>query len=220
MQADPIQEWHRLTEHYREMSDGELFNLDADFGDLTETAQQALRQEMWARGLDKLQAAGEAFANADRPWPPPPDSPGSLSTTAGPSLDAPDADLEADLPHEYTWKTLLSECEGSEQAWQLSEVLRRAGIESWIERPMVGILQLLVAADQLDRARSIAASPIPPEIVELSRMEVPEFDPPYCPACGAEDPVLESADPCNRWLCESCGMEWLESPPNPDQETL
>ena len=51
MQADPIAEWQRLTEHYREMSDEELGELACDFDDLTETAQQVLRSEMRSRGL-------------------------------------------------------------------------------------------------------------------------------------------------------------------------
>jgi transposase-like protein len=69
-----------------------------------------------------------------------------------------------------------------------------------------------VAADQLEEAREIAARPIPQEIVELSQMEVPEFEPPKCPQCGAEDPVLEGAEPVNAWLCEVCGKQWTESP--------
>ena len=51
MQADPIAELRRLTEHYRELSDDELRDLAADLADLTETAQQALRTEMQSRGL-------------------------------------------------------------------------------------------------------------------------------------------------------------------------
>ena len=49
-------EWRRLTEHYREMSDGELYELADDFGNLTDTAQQVLRSEMKSRGLGETQA--------------------------------------------------------------------------------------------------------------------------------------------------------------------
>jgi hypothetical protein len=52
MQTSPAEEWQRLTEHYREMSDEALEELALDFGDLTETAQQALSSEMRMRGLD------------------------------------------------------------------------------------------------------------------------------------------------------------------------
>jgi hypothetical protein len=135
--------------------------------------------------------------------------------------EASGAQEEGDRPPEYTWKTPLCACDAPEEAWQISEVLRRAGIESWIERPgtgraaawdegMVGNFQVLVAADQLDAARQIAAQPIPQEIVEQSKIEPPEFEPPRCPGCGAADPVLESVDPSNSWLCEACGMQWTE----------
>ncbi len=56
MQADPILEWQRLTEHYREMSDEELHELADDLGNLTDTAQQVLRSEMKSRGLGETQA--------------------------------------------------------------------------------------------------------------------------------------------------------------------
>jgi hypothetical protein len=70
MQVNPAEDWQRLTEHYREISDGELLELAADFVDLTETAQQVLRTEMSNRGLHEPQAAGEARTNSDRPAPP------------------------------------------------------------------------------------------------------------------------------------------------------
>jgi hypothetical protein len=49
---------------------------------------------------------------------------------------------------------------------------------------------VLVAADQLDQARAIAALPIPPEIIEKSETEKPDFEPPICPKHGAGDSVL------------------------------
>jgi hypothetical protein len=213
MQVNPAEDWQRLTEHYREISDGELLQLAADFVDLTETAQQVLHSEMRNRGLDEPRAAGQAQANSDRPAPPRWAS--SVDPDAGGiEFGVPGADREDDLPLEYTWKTMLCECDDREQAWQIYEVLRRAGIESWIERPGSGIIypRVLVAADQLDEAREIAARPVPPEIVDQSRMEPPEFEPPKCPKCEAEDPVLESVEPANAWLCEACGNQWTDPP--------
>jgi hypothetical protein len=97
-------------------------------------------------------------------------------------------------------------------------MLKREGIESWFEGPSIrwgiGSPRILVAADQLDQAREIAARPIPQEIVDQFKVEVPEFEAPTCPKCGAEDPVLENADPVNSWLCEACGEQWTE--PTPD----
>ncbi len=136
--------------------------------------------------------------------------------------DTPNAGGEVDGPVDYTWKTVLCDCDTSEEAWQLSEALKLVGIQSWIDgpRPRSGYTsfdlpnpRVLVAADQLDRARAIAARPIPPEIVEESETKVPDFEPPACPKCGAPDPVLEAVDPANSWRCEQCGQQWTESAP-------
>jgi hypothetical protein len=215
MQVNPAEDWQRLTEHYREISDEELQELAADFVDLTETAQQVLRNEMRNRGLPEPRDAGETRTNSDRFAAPrwasfvDPDA-GAIESSA------PGVNEEDDLPREYSWKTTLCECDELEQAWQIYEVLKRAGIESWVERPgsrySLGISypRVLVAADQLDEAREIAARPIQQEIVDELRQEPPEFEPPKCPKCGAEDPVLESVEPANAWLCEACGKQWTE----------
>jgi hypothetical protein len=118
-------------------------------------------------------------------------------------------------PREYTWKTVLCECETSAQARQLCETLRQVGIESWIEMTNA---RVLVAADQLDRARAIAANPIPQEIADRFKSEVPEYEPPVCPKCGASDPVLEAVDPENAWQCEQCGEQWTETAASEDEE--
>ena len=213
MEINPAEDWQRLTEHYREMSDGELEELAADIVDLTETAQQVLRTELRNRGLREPGTAGETWRSSDRlaarRWA------GSVDPDTGEiESGGQDGDKEGNLPPEFTWKTLLCECDDRAQAWQIYEVLRLAGIESWIEGPgsrrSAGEPRVIVAADQLEEAREIAARPIPQEIVELSQMEMPEFEPPNCPLCGAEDPVLESVEPVNAWLCETCGKQWTE----------
>ena len=242
MQADPILEWQTLTDHYRKLGDDELRELAADFKDLTETAQQVLRAEMRSRGLgdpEKATSAPESpsvVSNApeirrdDSALPVFDSLPGRTALAFGsrhPGLvpDTPNSSDDDAGPHEYTWKTVLCECNTDEEAKQLKEVLHRAGIESWfnfggyttsivpsISRSLqIGGIQVLVAADQLDQARIIAARPIPPEIVEESETEVPEFVPPSCPKCGASDPVLEAVDPANSWKCEQCGERWTES---------
>jgi len=229
MQADPIDEWQRLTAHYRELSDDELRELAADFNDLTESAQQALRAEMTSRGLgpEKARAAPESprlVSNAPEVWR----NDSALSvfdSILGPTAlafgsrqpelvpDAPNSSDDDAGPHEYTWKTVLCECDTNEQARELSAALLQARIESWVQQarefgrryPCV-----LVAADQLDQARAIAARPIPPEIIAESEAAIPEFDAPSCPKCGASDPVLEGVDPVNSWKCEQCGKEWTD----------
>ena len=207
---DTIADWQSLTKLYGEMGDEELLELDAQLGDLTEMAQQVLRDEMKKRGLSRPRLAGNAPKAAE-----PIAAPHRGPITNAPAFD--DDAGESDLPHEFTWKTLLCECNELEDAAPIRLALWQAGIESWIEGPRSRFSQdlsnprILVAADQLDRAREIVAQPIPQAIIEESKMEVPEFEPPVCPKCGAEDPLLEGAEPVNSWLCEECGQQWTDS---------
>jgi Putative prokaryotic signal transducing protein len=218
----PADDWRALTEHYRSMADEELLELAADFNDLTPTAQQILRDELKLRKLPDPQAPGAQRAFAERMGSQPSNAPGSIGEGT---------DTESDLPIEYTWKTPLCDCEGDAQAWQISEVLRRAGIESWIEGGGTyahssgsrhtsvdeGNRRVVVAADQLDEARAIIAQPIPQDIIEQSKEEPDDdyYQPPVCPKCGTADPVLESADPVNAWKCEVCGAEWTDTAADP-----
>ncbi|SRR6266568_3743575 len=216
MQADPLERWQSLTALYSEMGDLELRELAANIGDLTEVAQQVLGDEMKKRGLTEKPAPVAITSGAD-----PRDS--------GPrdylDPDSDDDDQDEDAARDYTWKTVLCNCDSLNEAKITSEMLRRSGIENWIERrgsrhaiPWVdelgvGDIQILVAADQVDQAQAIAAQPIPMEIIEECKAaeELREYVPPTCPKCGAADPILESADSVNSWECESCGNKWTES---------
>jgi hypothetical protein len=241
MQSDPVAEWRRLTDYYHSLIDEELVHLAMQFGELTGAAQQVLRGELHSRGLGDpetingtpgrsgpgFSASGAGAASRPVGFSVPPRL-GSERSTFEPSAaeraqPAPDdpaafsedtgsADEDAG-PREYTWKTLLCECEEWKQAWQLGVALGRAGIDNWPESARsTGQLysRIYVAADQLEQARAIASQPIPQDIVEDSNVEPGEYVLPTCPACGAADPVLESADPANTWRCEICGGEWTE----------
>jgi hypothetical protein len=207
MQKNTIADWQSLTQLYSEMGELELRDLDADKESLTEMARQVLRDEMKKRGLDRLSAARQQPDNAPHLAASQPDA--DYLTVNGESESA-------DLPREYTWKTLLCECEEVEQAWQIREMLKQAGIESWIEGvryfegSYIGTPQIKVAADQLEEARVVAARPVPQAIVEQCKIVDDDYELPVCPKCGAEDPVLESADPVNSWLCEACGKQWTD----------
>jgi hypothetical protein len=237
MQVDPVSEWQRLTEQYRGMNDDELRELAAEFADLTQTAQQVLRSELRSRGLGDPESANAVSPVPQPATKEPARAPLPLRNTPSDPVDdiafggfgdrppelvpeTPYPDNKVDGPHEYTWKTPLCVCETPAEAWQLSEALKQAGVESWIENParysqyaefeLTGP-RVLVAADQLDQARLVAAQPIPREIVQASEMSASEFKAPKCPACGASDPVLEAVEPENTWRCEQCGKEWTES---------
>ena len=146
MQADPMLEWRRLTEHYREMSDGELRELDADFANLTDTAQQMLRAEMKSRGLGETGARKAAPLSRTSVAPATiridperaPDNPavplGNFGRTPMLVPDEPDGDADDEAPHDYTWKTVLCDCDTNEQAHELSAALRQAGVDSWIQQ--------------------------------------------------------------------------------------
>jgi hypothetical protein len=207
VQIDTIAEWQRLTQLYREKYDEELLELNDDITDLTEVAQQVLRDEIRSRGLQRQPVADEESRLAHRPAESPWD--GNGDTPKG-------TDEDSSLPHEFTWKTALCECDDKDQIWQIQEVLRQAGIESWVEGPGYHVVsdlsapRILVAADQLEEAREIISRPIPQAIIDASKQPEEEYQPPVCPKCGTADPVLEGADPVNNWLCESCGAQWSD----------
>lgn len=219
MQIDPMAEWQRITGVYSSMYDDELINLAGDANDLTDVARQVLDLELKKRGLGNLSNPGTART-------PPEPRVERRAALLGNQGGAPQIVLhykarrDSEAPLEYTWKTLLCECDSREQAQFLCESLQRAGIESWIDGPEAGIRhngaeiahpRVMVAADQLEQARAIAASPIPEEVLEESKTAVPEFEMPRCPHCGAKDPALEGVDPFNSWRCEACGGQWAES---------
>jgi hypothetical protein len=69
MQESLDQEWRRLSEHYAGMYDEEVLELARDYRDLTELAQQVLRDEIKKRGLGeplspRPKAAGEQVAKS------------------------------------------------------------------------------------------------------------------------------------------------------------
>ncbi len=235
MQVNPVTEWQRLTEHYRRMSDEELRELALDIADLTDTAQQVLRSEMSSRGLKDTQAAGNASRFSSLSQSTKPDSVFTASHARSADADPAYADAEGAASRESIRRLPLCECGDWKQAWQVCAMLKEEAIESWIQdsradpedsllySPEMGppsglftprAFRVLVAADRLAEAREVAARPIPREIAEASEMNVPEFTAPKCPACGAEDPVLEGVDPANTWCCEQCGREWAD--PIPD----
>jgi hypothetical protein len=215
MLIDPVQYWQELTENYRQMGDEELRELAANPDDLTEVARQVLRDEMKKRGLDGRKSTAQSLPsmyisrkNFDLSDP--------LANTYVVPTEPDGSEQEDDLPLDYTWKTVLCECNESVEAEQLAEALQRAGIESWVEAlppysVSVGNPRVLVPADRLEEARAVAAKPIPQDIIDFSKTEVPEFELPDCPRCGANDPVLEGTEPLNSWLCEACGARWSDA---------
>jgi hypothetical protein len=217
MQNDPGAEWIRLTRLYQEKSDEELLALAEDFGNLTETAQGVLRDEIRKRKLDLTKSSEKAseVANERRVN----DEPEKRARFGGWNQASAVPGAEEDRSTEtveFTWKTLLCECNDSDEAWQVREVLRRAGIESWIEGLQspsqfdLGSPRITVAADQLEEAKMVIAKPIPQDLIDQSKDKPEDFIAPTCPKCGADDPLLESVEPSNTWICENCGAQWSD----------
>jgi hypothetical protein len=225
MQQDPMEEWRSLTALYGEMGDLEIREFAAQINDLVPTAQQILRDELKKRGISEKPTPQSPLPSGD-------DS--SLIHWDGGS----DSDLDPennnpeDAARAYTWKTGLCRCASTDEAAQRCEMLSRAGIETWVQQPASrftipwvdelgagGDIQINVAADQLDQARAVIAQPIPQDIIDELRHEqaAAEYEIPVCPKCKAEDPTLESVEPSNNWLCESCGYTW--SDPIPDSNS-
>jgi hypothetical protein len=216
MPQDPVEEWRRLTALYSEMGDIEIEELADQINDLTPAAQDVLRDELKKRGI----ASGPA-ASA-----PSPDHDGEIHWEKEQDNAAEGDSSEEGASRDYTWKVALCRCESLDEAAARSEMLRRARIDSWIQHSGtrfivpwletgVGDFQINVAADQLDRAQTIAARPIPQDILDELKEQaaIAEFELPTCPKCGAADPILESVEPSNNWLCESCENTWSDPIP-------
>ena len=216
MPADPLEEWRRLTNLYAEMGDVEIRELADKINDLTPTAQQILRDEVKKRGQSESRSSEAPKSNP------------SAAVHFEPKYyryQSSDTESEEDGSHEYTWKTPLRDCDSIEEARQRAEMLRRAGIDCWLKAPgasgsldMTGY-QIEVAADQLDQAQAVVAQPIPQDIIDQINEEqsASAYELPVCPKCGAADPTLESIEPSNNWLCESCGYTWSDPVTDPSQ---
>src|SRR5215472_11135217 len=63
MQADPMEEWRRLTTLYGEMGEVEIRELAGQINDLTPTAQQILRDEMRKRRMTDERPPSPSFAS-------------------------------------------------------------------------------------------------------------------------------------------------------------
>lgn len=220
MQTDPMEEWRRLTALYGAMGDVAIRELADQINDLTPNAQQILRDEIKMRGLNDRGSA------AVEPTVAPRKNPDAMIHWEPANYMYEFSQLPDDNggPREYTWKTELRICDTPQEAWQVGKMLERAGIDSWIQGPnsRAGLdgSRITVAADQLEEARAIAAQPIPQDIIDESKElgDAPQYENPRCPRCRAEDPTLESVEPSNNWLCESCGYKWSDPVGDDTQE--
>lgn len=218
MQTDPVEEWRRLNALYSEMGDVEIRELAAQINDLTPNAQQILRDELKKRGMNERGSSALRTASAQEIADPTANSDAQIHwEPSNYTYVFSELPNENDGPHEYTWKTELCTRDTAEEAWQLGEMLKRAGIDSWIQGPnnRAGLdgSRIMVAADQLELARGVIGQPIAQDILDKTKEEeeAPQsYESPVCPKCHASEPTLESVEPSNNWLCESCGYTWSD----------
>ena len=198
------------------MGDVEIQELADQINDLTPTAQDVLRDELKKRNLLENRPASSPFTSLSSQH-------GKDRRTvchfvpASAEVSESIEEIEEETPVEFSWKTLLCECDDPLEARAIARVLMAAGIESWIERTAQyyagpGGSKVVVAADQLEHAKQVLEQPIPQEILEEERelQNAPQYELPTCPRCGAPDPILESVEPSNNWLCESCDHTWSD----------
>jgi hypothetical protein len=184
-------EYLRLTQLYKQFGDAELLELQSQVDQLTDIAQDVLRAEVSSRGLiipvQKLDT--DETADADTYDQPP----------GFGRLSSPDC----------IWE-FAEQVDAKAAAAMLSE----AGIVYDIILPSRETLdmsapRIAVLPRDKDRVRQLLSHPIPEEYKNLASTE-DLFVPPSCPRCNSEDPLLESIDPTNKWLCEVCGHTWQD----------
>jgi DNA-directed RNA polymerase subunit M/transcription elongation factor TFIIS len=199
---DPAGEWLRLSQHYSQMSDGELLALAQQNSELTGTAQQALAGEISRRGL-KVEPA--------KPAEP---------LTPEPPADSPYAEDLKLVEVATVWSLA--------DAIQLQELLKRAGIpfrmgrekaasaetdaSNFAEGVSVKVPRIGVPwARQAMQAYTPLSRPVP----QGGQDEAVAC----CPKCHSTEifleeliaePEAESEDPPGRyeWVCDSCGNRW------------
>jgi DNA-directed RNA polymerase subunit M/transcription elongation factor TFIIS len=206
----PAAEFLRISEHYRQMSDGELLDLAQDPSELTDVAQQALASEISHRGLT-IPSAKPALRRNAVPLPDPADP------------NSPEYDDDRQLVEICTvWS--------QRDALQLQTLLDNAGIpffmgpenatgvdavtSNFADGVSVRVMQVGVPwARQAMQTYEPLDDQIPKDQAE------PEDLPVQCPKCRSAEVVFdelvpdESAPAANapqkfKWICESCGHDW------------
>jgi hypothetical protein len=207
---DPAWDWLRLSEHYRQLSDDELVGLARQTSELTETAQQALAQEIANRSL-KL---------------PPEES-------MGPRRPEPQTDSveEADSPYDED-RELIDICTvwSAADALKLQRLLDVAGIPFYIgPEKATGVdtvtsnfangLQVQIMQVGVPWARQALLQYFPADEPPEEKADESDNLAIHCPRCHSAEVVFEDLDPRPenadgkpspkfKWTCDSCGHEW------------
>ncbi|MGI8770108.1 MAG: hypothetical protein ACR2JE_01590 [Acidobacteriaceae bacterium] len=197
--SDSSEEWHHLTDLYSELGDEELLELRAAYEDLTEVAQNVLRDELRRRKLSADEGAPRATLRA--------------------ASSQPDLNYEEIADLLQKGGVSVCECETSQEAELYCYVLELAKIKGVVlrrgEKFDLRLPQVRVAPDDAERAKALLSQPIP----DATRKDFEEqfisgdFEIPACKRCGSADVLLEAVEPTNQWRCDKCGARWQDPPP-------
>jgi DNA-directed RNA polymerase subunit M/transcription elongation factor TFIIS len=226
-------EFLRISERYRQMSDGELLVLIPQSSELTPFAQQALANEVRSRGL-KAEVEDEG-PSAPSPFKPPPaliehESP-KLRDSAGSDFPDPDSSDDPDSYQEDRKLVELCTVWSVRDAAKVQTILDEAGIPFFMGPEK---------ATGVDRVTSNFAKGVGVQIMQIGlpwarpamRHYEPEDDaipkeknqeldelPVRCPKCHSTEVVFEgltsapaiATDESSqkyKWTCDSCGHQW------------
>ena len=189
-------------------------------------AQQILRDELKKRGIVEPGPSGSPFPSSS---PQHARDRRTISHFVPASAEVTRSEQEEeeddDGPREYTWKTLLCECQDLAEAKAVATMLMGAGIESWIERPQQYYVDpsspcVKVAADQLEHAQAVIAQPIPQEHHRGAR-ELKPLRPTKSPAAPSAKPKTPPSNPSNHPTTGSANPAATPGPiPSPIQPHL
>jgi hypothetical protein len=186
-------QYQELVTLYGSYGDEELIELGRGIGDLTETAQEALKGELTRRGL-KIASAGE-----------------QVKARVLTDEDLQDMRTYAELaPAEC-----IFDFEDERAASAAYYALMGAGIEAIVVSPTGAKSdnrgpRVVVTPKDAERAATLLSEPSADKLKAEVEEAPAEFALPLCPACGGEETLLESVDPVNEWRCDDCGHTWLE----------
>src|SRR5579863_4702415 len=195
-------EWHRLSEHYRSMSDGELLKLAGDKSEMTETAQQCLADEISQRKL-----------------------------TPEPEPEAPPIPFVPPNPIYDDDRELVEICTvwSVADALQVQSLLDQAGIPFYMGKEHATCVDAVTSNFSTGVSVQIMKIGWPWAVGPMSHylpLNEPAEEKPgeaeelpiRCPKCHSDAVIFErlagdeeavpTAAPKFEWTCDSCGYEW------------
>lgn len=198
MAGHPEHERQRLTAFYASLTEGELEKIAADTASLTDTARQALENEISRRGLEKTR----------------PDLPAGFDEVDFQELIT--IRKFRDLPEALLAKGSLDSA-GIESFLADDNMVRL----DWFISNLLGGVKLQVKPEDGEAANEILSQPIP-EGFEVEGFG--DYQQPRCPQCESLDVSFEELNkpiaygglfvnvplPIHRkgWTCHSCGERW------------